>query len=63
MRSPPRLARIFVGDSDGTVPGAIVVELDEDGAHQRDDDDLEVVGLWRRFLGDPESFLGPLLAD
>jgi predicted ATPase len=44
-------------------PGATIIELDEYGAHQRDYDDVEVVGLWRRFLADPGSFLGPLLAD
>ena len=44
-------------------PGASIVELDEHGAHTRDYDDVEIVGLWRRFLDDPQSMLGPLLAD
>jgi predicted ATPase len=44
-------------------PGATILELDEHGAHQRDYEDVEIVGLWRRFLADPESFLRPLLAE
>jgi len=45
------------------VPGATIIELDEHGAHLCAYDDVEVVSLWRRFLSDPQSFLGPLLAD
>jgi predicted ATPase len=44
-------------------PGATIVEFGEDGAEVRDYDDVEVVGLWRRFLHEPDSFLRPLLAD
>jgi predicted ATPase len=44
-------------------PGATIVELDEHGAHPRRYDDVEVVGLWRRFLAEPGSFLEPLLDD
>jgi predicted ATPase len=44
-------------------PGATIIELDEHGAQVRDYDDVELVGLWRRFMDDPQSFLHPLLAD
>lgn len=44
-------------------PGATIIELDDHGAHSRHYDDVEVVGLWRRFLADPQSFLEPLFTD
>jgi predicted ATPase len=58
---------ILVGDN-GTgkstiVPGATIVELDEDGANVRQYDDVLAVQLWRRFLDDPPSLLRHLLDD
>ena len=44
-------------------PGATIVELDEDGAHVRQYDDVLAVQLWRRFLDDPPSLLRHLLDD
>jgi predicted ATPase len=38
-------------------PGATIVELDEDGAHVRQYDEVLAVQLWRRFLDDPPSLL------
>jgi predicted ATPase len=44
-------------------PGARIVELDQDGAHVREYDDVLAVELWRRFLDEPSSFLRHLLED
>lgn len=44
-------------------PGARLYELDEDGAHATDFDDLRVVELWRRFLDHPDSLLRHLWED
>lgn len=44
-------------------PGATTVQLTGDGMEECPYDDLDVVRLWRRFLGDPPSFLDPLLED
>lgn len=44
-------------------PGATIVELDASGAHRCAYDDTVTVQLWRRFLDDPPSFLGRVLAD
>ena len=44
-------------------PGARIVELDQDGAHVRDFDDVLAVQLWRRFLDEPSSFLRHLFDD
>ncbi|MGP9724970.1 AAA family ATPase [Corynebacterium sp. AOP40-9SA-29] len=40
-----------------SAPGAMILELDETGLHRRDYDDLALVQNWRRFLGDPDSYL------
>jgi predicted ATPase len=38
-------------------PGARIYELDEDGFRETEYDDLDVVRLYRGFLGDPERYL------
>jgi predicted ATPase len=43
------------------LPGATILQLDEDGYRQVSWSDLELVGHWRRFLGDPERYLRHLL--
>ncbi|MEJ6550781.1 AAA family ATPase [Corynebacterium sp. USCH3] len=40
-----------------SAPGAEILELDDTGIHRADYDDLALVQNWRRFLGEPESFL------
>lgn len=35
------------------IPGAQILELSEDGTHERDWADLETVGLWQAFLRHP----------
>jgi predicted ATPase len=45
------------------MPGAIIYELDGEGMHSRDYDDLTVVNLWRRFLAAPERLLEVLFDD
>lgn len=37
--------------------GAEIFELDDTGIHRKNYDDLALVQNWRRFLGEPESFL------
>ena len=44
------------------MPGAVIYELD-DRITRRDDDDLTVVDLWRRFLSAPDRILDNLLSD
>lgn len=44
-----------------SLPGATVVELGEDGMHEVDYADLDVVRDWRDFLAAPERFLRHLL--
>jgi predicted ATPase len=43
--------------------GAFIYELDDDGPHLVDYDDVEAVGLWRRFMDDPERILQRLYDD
>ena len=38
------------------IPGARIVELDEDGLHHRTWSELMTVSLYRRFLDDPGYF-------
>ncbi len=40
-----------------TLPGSRILELDEDGLHERQWDDLAVVDHYRRFLDAPERYL------
>ncbi|AHW65070.1 AAA family ATPase [Corynebacterium glyciniphilum] len=40
-----------------SAPGADILELDDSGIHRKDYDDLTLVQNWRRFLGEPETFL------
>ncbi len=40
-----------------TLPGARILELDEEGLHERTWDDLDVVDHYRRFLDAPERYL------
>lgn len=40
-----------------TLPGARILELDEDGLHERAWEDLDVVDHYRRFLDAPERYL------
>lgn len=40
-----------------TLPGARILELDEEGLHEREWDELEVVDHYRRFLDAPERYL------
>lgn len=40
-----------------SAPGADILELDDRGIHRKDYDDLALVQNWRRFLGEPGSFL------
>lgn len=44
-------------------PGAALFELDDDGAHRTEFDELRVVELWRRFLEHPPSLLRHLWDD
>lgn len=44
-------------------PGARIYELDEDGFHECDYDDLDAVRLTRGFLSDPERYLRMALGD
>ncbi|PRY31480.1 AAA family ATPase [Pseudosporangium ferrugineum] len=39
------------------LPGATILELGEHGIRRTAWDELEVVGHWRRFLGDPGSYM------
>ncbi len=43
--------------------GAVIYELDETGQHRVDDEDVTAVGLWRRFLDEPDALLAVLYAD
>lgn len=45
------------------MPGALIYELDDRGIHACDYDDLNVVGLWRRFLESPERLLEVLFSN
>jgi predicted ATPase len=45
------------------LPGATVLEVGDWGLRERDWDDLELVGHWRRFLGTPDAYLRHLRAD
>lgn len=45
-----------------TLPGARILELDEDGLHERPWEDLAVVDHYRRFLDAPERYLRHLRA-
>ena len=42
---------------------ATLYELDENGARQVDYDEIAAVGLWRRFLDEPDGLLEVLYAD
>lgn len=44
-------------------PSATVYELDDNGAHRVDYDDITAVALWRRFLADPDPLLDVLYSD
>jgi predicted ATPase len=43
------------------LPGATILELGEHGIRRVTWDDLEIVAHWRRFLGQPGAYLGPVL--
>jgi predicted ATPase len=40
-----------------SLPGATILEFDEDGIHERDWEDLDVVAHYRAFLSGPERYL------
>ncbi len=45
-------------------PGARIYELDDDGAHEREWDELSAVALTRAFMAAPERYLrATLLSD
>ncbi|HEX8498807.1 MAG TPA: AAA family ATPase [Actinomycetales bacterium] len=43
------------------LPGATILQLDDDGFHHVEWADLELVGHWRSYLGDPQRYLRHLL--
>ncbi len=45
------------------LPGATILELDDDGMREVDWDDLTLVRAWRGYLDDPQRYLRHLLAD
>jgi predicted ATPase len=40
-----------------SLPGATILEFDEDGIHERDWEDLDVVAHYRAFLSGPGRYL------
>ena len=46
-----------------SLPGATILELDEDGFHEASWEDLDLVKHWRNYLEDPQLYLRHLLAD
>jgi predicted ATPase len=45
------------------LPGARILELDEDGMHSVEWDELTLVRNWRGYLDAPQRYLRHLLAD
>jgi len=43
------------------IPGARILELTDDGMHEREWEELEIVMHWRRYLQDPHAYLRHVL--
>ncbi|RZS87132.1 putative ATPase [Motilibacter rhizosphaerae] len=45
------------------LPGATILELDDQGYHEAAWEELEIVDHWRRYLGDPGAYLRHILPN
>lgn len=45
------------------LPGAHILELDDEGFHASTWEELALVEHWRRYLGDPRAYLRHVLPD